>query len=130
MERGAKKKIVHPHYNFFTYENDLALVQLEEPITFQPHISPICLPKGDMELVGKNTTVTGWGRLSEGGVLPSVLQEVQVPIVSNNKCREMFLATGRNENIPDIFVCAGYPEGRRDSCQVNKSASTDGKHNF
>lgn len=66
LERGAKKKVVHPHYNFFTYENDLALVQLDEPIEFQPHISPICLPPDNVELQGRNATVTGWGRLSEG----------------------------------------------------------------
>lgn len=66
IERGAKKKIVHPKYNFFTYENDLALVKLEHPIDFLPHISPICLPPDDIDLLGKNATVTGWGRLSEG----------------------------------------------------------------
>lgn len=66
MERGAKKKVVHPKYNFFTYENDLALVQLDEPVEFAPHVSPICLPPDEVELIGKNATVTGWGRLSEG----------------------------------------------------------------
>ncbi|RWS17088.1 Serine proteinase stubble-like protein [Dinothrombium tinctorium] len=65
VERGAKKKVVHPHYNFFTYENDVALVQLEEPIEFQPHIAPICLPPDNIVLEGRNATVTGWGRLSE-----------------------------------------------------------------
>ncbi|CAG2166451.1 unnamed protein product, partial [Oppiella nova] len=65
IERGAKKKVVHPHYNFFTYENDLALVQLDEPIEFQPHVGPICLPPEHIDLLGKNATVTGWGRLSE-----------------------------------------------------------------
>ncbi|XP_035212886.1 serine proteinase stubble-like isoform X2 [Stegodyphus dumicola] len=119
VERGAKKKVVHPRYNFFTYENDLALVQLEEAIDSQkyPHISPICLPPSEESLVGKNATVTGWGRLSEGGVLPSILQEVQVPIISNEKCKNMFLAAGRHEYIPDIFMCAGFEEGGRDSCQ-------------
>lgn len=66
VERGAKKKVVHPRYNFFTYENDLALVQLDEPIEYQPHVGPICLPPEDFEIVGRNATVTGWGRLSEG----------------------------------------------------------------
>ncbi|GFV24368.1 serine proteinase stubble [Trichonephila clavipes] len=71
VERGAKKKVVHPRYNFFTYENDLALVQLEEAIDSQkyPHISPICLPPMEENLVGKNATVTGWGRLSEGKLI-------------------------------------------------------------
>lgn len=77
VERGVAKKIVHPKYNFFTYEYDLALVQLDKPLEFAPHISPICLPASDDLLIGENATVTGWGRLSEGGTLPSVLQEVK-----------------------------------------------------
>lgn len=76
VERMVAKKVVHPKYNFFTYEYDLALVRLDKPLDFAPHISPICLPASDDLLIGENATVTGWGRLSEGGTLPSVLQEV------------------------------------------------------
>ncbi|XP_032516918.2 serine proteinase stubble isoform X2 [Danaus plexippus] len=116
-ERGVARKAVHPKYNFYTYEYDLALVKLDSPVQFAPHISPICLPASDDLLVGENATVTGWGRLSEGGVLPSVLQEVQVPIVSNDRCKSMFLQAGRHEFIPDIFLCAGHERGGHDSCQ-------------
>lgn len=143
VERGVAKKVVHPKYNFFTYEYDLALVRLESSLTFAAHISPICLPATDDLLIGENATVTGWGRLSEGGTLPSVLQEViivltikplfkrhfsdfliifsfkvSVPIVSNDRCKSMFLRAGRHEFIPDIFLCAGYETGGQDSCQV------------
>ncbi|XP_013173574.1 PREDICTED: serine proteinase stubble [Papilio xuthus] len=117
VERGVARKAVHPKYNFFTYEYDLALVKLDSPVQFAPHISPICLPATDDLLVGENATVTGWGRLSEGGVLPSVLQEVQVPILSNERCKSMFLRAGRHEFIPDIFLCAGHERGGHDSCQ-------------
>ncbi|KAG8225175.1 hypothetical protein J437_LFUL006700, partial [Ladona fulva] len=120
VERGVSRKIVHPRYNFFTYEYDLALVRLSEPLpppSAAPHVAPICLPGSDDLLVGENATVTGWGRLSEGGTLPSVLQQVTVPIVSNEKCKSMFLRAGRHEFIPDIFLCAGYEQGGRDSCQ-------------
>lgn len=75
-ERAVARKVVHPKYNFFTYEYDLALVKLEQPLEFAPHIQPICLPGTDDLLIGENATVTGWGRLSEGGTLPSILQEV------------------------------------------------------
>lgn len=81
IERGVAKKVVHPKYNFFTYEYDLALVKLEQPLEFAPHVSPICLPETESLLIGMNATVTGWGRLSEGGTLPSVLQEVSAPII-------------------------------------------------
>jgi len=76
VERAVARKIVHPKYNFFTYEYDLAMVRLEAPVKYTPHIVPICLPGSDDLLIGENATVTGWGRLSEGGTLPSVLQEV------------------------------------------------------
>ncbi|XP_038213783.1 serine proteinase stubble-like isoform X1 [Zerene cesonia] len=117
VERGVARKAVHPKYNFFTYEYDLALVKLDSPVQFAPHIAPICLPATDDLLVGETATVTGWGRLSEGGVLPSILQEVQVPIVSNERCKSMFLRAGRHEFIPDIFLCAGHEGGGHDSCQ-------------
>ncbi|XP_075144916.1 serine proteinase stubble [Haematobia irritans] len=117
IERGVSKKVVHPQYNFFTYEYDLALVKMEQPLEFAPHVSPICLPQTDSLLIGMNATVTGWGRLSEGGTLPSVLQEVSVPIVSNDNCKSMFLRAGRQEFIPEIFLCAGYENGGQDSCQ-------------
>lgn len=117
IERAARRKVVHPKYNYNTYENDLALVQLDQPIQFPPHVAPICLPPDNIDLLGRYATVTGWGRLNEGGTLPTILQEVRVPIVSNDKCKDMFLSAGRPEYIPDIFLCAGYEEGGRDSCQ-------------
>lgn len=87
IEKGVLKKIVHPQYNFFTYEYDLALVKLEQSLEFAPHVSPICLPQTESLLIGMNATVTGWGRLSEGGTLPSVLQEVQQFIILQDLCR-------------------------------------------
>lgn len=43
--------------------------------------------------------------------------KVSVPIVSNGICESMFARAGRQESIPDIFVCAGYENGGHDSCQ-------------
>lgn len=43
--------------------------------------------------------------------------QVQVPIVSNDRCKSMFLRAGRHEFIPDIFLCAGHEKGGHDSCQ-------------
>ena len=54
IERKITKKIVHPKYNFFTYENDLALLKLDKRIDFQDNIIPICLPANDDLLIGKN----------------------------------------------------------------------------
>lgn len=40
-----------------------------------------------------------------------------MPIVSNDNCKSMFLRAGRQEFIPEIFLCAGYENGGQDSCQ-------------
>ena len=52
VERKVKEKIVHPKYNFFTYEYDLALLKLDKRVDFQDNIIPICLPGNDDLLIG------------------------------------------------------------------------------
>ena len=79
------------------------------------------LPASHYCVPGEYGTVAGWGRLSEGGVLPSILQYVStlsschivtlspqttVPIVSNEKCKNMFLAAGRHE-VRVVYVIIG-----------------------
>lgn len=46
-----------------------------------------------------------------------LIPQVSVPIVSNDRCKSMFLRAGRHEFIPDIFLCAGHETGGQDSCQ-------------
>lgn len=47
------------------------------------------------------------------------LHQVSVPIVSNDRCKSMFLRAGRHEFIPDIFLCAGHDLGYVDSNSGN-----------
>lgn len=75
----------------------MALPELNEPI-----------------VAGSIGQVSGWGALSEGGSFPSQLQVVEVPLVSLEECRASYGA-GR---VTDRMICAGYPEGRKDACQV------------
>lgn len=49
---------------------------------------------------------------------PETLQEVQVPIVSNKNCANIY----GHEVITDNMVCAGLTEGGKDSCQVRNQA--------
>ncbi|XP_018900398.2 LOW QUALITY PROTEIN: uncharacterized protein [Bemisia tabaci] len=117
VSKNVRRVIVHRQYDAATFENDIALLELESPITFDAHIVPICMPRDDEDFTGKIATVTGWGRLKYGGGVPSVLQEVQVPVIENNVCQEMFHTAGHAKTILSSFLCAGYANGQRDSCE-------------
>ncbi|KAI8037647.1 hypothetical protein M5D96_009816 [Drosophila gunungcola] len=117
ITKNVKRVIVHRQYDPATFENDLALLELDSPVSFDTHIVPICMPNDVADFTGRMATVTGWGRLKYGGGVPSVLQEVQVPIIENSVCQEMFHTAGHNKKILTSFLCAGYANGQKDSCE-------------
>jgi len=117
QDRKVQIVASHPKFDPKTFEYDLALLRFYEPVTFQPNIIPVCIPEDDANLVGKTAWVTGWGRLYEDGPLPAVLQEVDLPIINNTECEAMYEKAGFREHIPHIFICAGYREGGKDSCE-------------
>jgi hypothetical protein len=53
-----------------------------------------------------------------GGGVPNLLQEVQVPVIENSVCQEMFHTAGHSKVILNSFLCAGYANGQKDSCEV------------
>ena len=52
------------------------------------------------------------------------MQQVSVPIINNTECEGMYRRAGYVEHIPSIFICAGYQEGKQDSCEVIFKYST------
>uniref|UniRef100_A0A3B3I9T3 Peptidase S1 domain-containing protein n=1 Tax=Oryzias latipes TaxID=8090 RepID=A0A3B3I9T3_ORYLA len=116
VSRTITTLIVHPNFNSATQNNDIALLQLSSPVTFTNYITPVCLPStGSTFYSGVNTWVTGWGTIRSGVSLPApqTLQEVQIPIVGNRRCKCSYGAS----LITDNMMCAGLLAGGKDSCQ-------------
>merc|ERR1719168_596165 len=107
--------LIHPDYDSWTINNDICILDLEESADFGSSvIGSISLPRS-MEEYDEGTvcTVSGWGTTSEGGSLASELMKVDVPVVSDDACRDSY---GQND-IADSMICAGLPQGGKDSCQ-------------
>ncbi|XP_076366524.1 trypsin-1-like isoform X1 [Tachypleus tridentatus] len=116
-EYTVRRKVINELYNAATYQNDIALLELSQPVIFRKHIIPVCLPEKE-EIMKGTATVTGWGRKSHGEQkVPSLLQKVNVEIIEGDTCQEWYKSVGRQEKIYNTMICAGYKEGGRDSCQ-------------
>uniref|UniRef100_A0A3P9LD91 Peptidase S1 domain-containing protein n=1 Tax=Oryzias latipes TaxID=8090 RepID=A0A3P9LD91_ORYLA len=117
VSRTVSRIIVHPNYNSPLNDNDVALLKLTSPVTFNDYISPVCLAAQGSDFPGGTTAwVTGFGTLSSGGQevtcsAPSTLQEVSVPVVNNTQCNSSYGIITSN------MICAGLTEGGKDSCQ-------------
>ncbi|KAM7373803.1 hypothetical protein PAMP_006506 [Pampus punctatissimus] len=112
--RRVDRIVINREYNRWTKQADIAMMHLQQPINFTEWVQPLCLPAdGQVFTAGSKCFITGWGRESEDGSLPDVLQEAQVPLVLQDQCQLLL----PEYTITSSMLCAGYPEGGVDSCQ-------------
>ncbi|OQR75377.1 serine proteinase stubble-like [Tropilaelaps mercedesae] len=117
-EYTVRRKIVNEGFDRRNFVNDIALLELAQPVIYREHIIPICLPEKGTNFTGELATVAGWGRVKYGqSYMPSALQKVDVQVIDNDVCKSWFKEKGRREQIFNTMLCAGYKEGGRDSCQ-------------
>ncbi|KAF4009073.1 hypothetical protein G4228_000032 [Cervus hanglu yarkandensis] len=116
--------IIHPHFSTKKpMDYDIALLKMAGAFHFDQFVGPMCLPEpGEQFKPGFICTTAGWGRLNENGVAPQVLQEVNLPILTQDECITALLTlekpiSGRT------FLCTGFPDGGRDACQGDSGGS-------
>jgi secreted trypsin-like serine protease len=139
LQRKVARVVVHEQYDTESHANDIALLQLAEPL---PNTTISLQLTGDKTIEGadRSVTVIGWGRtrwlqqrkdaqgnsvwidgMTQQQVNPSnfqspELRKASIPLVDVEKCAKM--EQGIKGVVVDARVlCAGLPEGGRDSCQ-------------
>ncbi|XP_055344000.1 transmembrane protease serine 9-like [Paramacrobiotus metropolitanus] len=130
----------HPDYDNpkDTTNNDVALLELAQPVKFTSRIQPICLPTHpstdvvnaaniDKERDGKKVAfVAGWGHLVENqgrtdnnfavpilGAGSDKLEQVAIGLYDRATCVKQL----EGFTFTEAMICGGFPEGGKDSCQ-------------
>ncbi|MBV7327363.1 serine protease [Chloroflexi bacterium TSY] len=91
---------------------DTAILRLDKP----SEVVPIRMSNSQTTTLEASTTlayVLGWGRTDETRRV-DVLHQVDVPLVSNEKCNASYEALGYS--ITENMICAGYDAGGKDAC--------------
>jgi secreted trypsin-like serine protease len=135
QKKGSGRKVLirrvvrHEGYNAQTHENDVALLELDTPALAKP-VRLAFAEQSPLETPGTMATVTGWGTLQaiRNGrdvktgeiVVPddpkyftNELMQVEIPLVSEEDCLKSYPGSKMDRRM----ICAGLPEGGKDSCQ-------------
>nr|XP_012807684.2 kallikrein-14 [Jaculus jaculus] len=106
------RQVPHPQYQPRAHNNDLMLLRLQRKVRMGRAVRPIILTSSCAS-PGTACRVSGWGTISSPIVrYPNRLQCVNINIMPEQVCRNAYPGA-----ITDGMVCAGVPQGGKDSCQ-------------
>ena len=135
IRKTVSRVILHEGYNKpKKHNNDIALLKLPSPVSFNRYVSPICLPsKRAGTFAGLRATVSGWGS-TEHGSTSHVLLKTDVNVISNTACRK-YVKHGNyafQHYLTDNMLCVA--PGRQDfflqgSCTGDSGNSIDHNQN-
>lgn len=108
------RKFQHFDYDVFSFDYDIGVLKLEEPLVFGQAVQPVKFAeKGQPLPVGELALITGWGTEEfANGTYPEMLRGVQVPVYTDNQC---WLAY---RHVTSRMLCAGGELGK-DACQAD-----------
>jgi len=128
---NVKRVIVHPKWvGDYSNEmsNDMALIELSTPMSFNEFVQPACLPDAvssnpsSLYEPGTMVLISGWGEMDpkkptqeEPGRAPTILRAASVPQISWDTCKNA--NSIYKEMVTETMTCAGYMEGGIDGCQ-------------
>lgn len=115
-----KQAINHPKYDRRTLMNDVAVLKLNQDLTFSEVIQPILFNCNEVP-DNIDCIVSGWGR-TEGGKSSEKLRSVLLHTVNKETCQTNYNDERVKFRIPDTTMCAGVSqdfvkgETPKDSC--------------
>lgn len=102
------KFIINNNFNPNTLYNDIAMLKIETQIKMDLStykVIPVCIPTGQEKYEGKNAYAIGWGHLSANPVTSRYLMEVNMPVLTTQRCSQKFAPSYSIDQYTQ--VCAG-----------------------
>jgi len=128
--RNIKRWIPHPQYGVRYLENDIAVIELDEPLNYTAAIQPIGLPSytnAKSNLTGTQVTLTGWGRPSQSSGRGSpVLREATTPVISNYECHTHLIKNKSGIKLVPTHLCTSHVESKT-VCHGDSGGATNWK---
>ncbi|NWX50959.1 ACRO protein, partial [Steatornis caripensis] len=114
--RRIRRLLVHEQYDNISERNDIALVELDQPVQCGYSIQLACVPNASLRVSELRTCyVSGWGSTTaRSGKRTDALQEAKVRLIDTKLCNSSLWYRGA---IHTHNLCAGYPQGGIDTCQ-------------
>ncbi|XP_051492058.1 acrosin-like [Apus apus] len=116
--RHIRQLLIHEHYNAPTHWNDIALLELDQPVQCSSYIQLACVPDISLRVQELKTCyVSGWGATTARSASVNesdVLQEARVHLIGTGICNSSWWYRGE---IHHHHLCAGYEQGVIDTCQ-------------
>lgn len=86
----------HPRFSSATNSHDIALIGIPRSVRLSEFIKPVCLPAPDLteqaEIEEQRwRVVIGWGKAGEGTALAKTLQKVDMAVVDDQICQDIYL---------------------------------------
>lgn len=117
IDRRVTAININPNWDRVTFQNDIALLTLDEPLLASAEVSPIQLPDVTQPWppTGTPATVFGWGSRTVNGSPAETLQRGDVLVMASPDDGTCGDYGGLYDPINQI--CAGLPQGGVDACQ-------------
>ena len=61
------KIVMHPGYNDFSFENDIAALRVDRPFELNENVAVICPPEVNTMYTYREAIISGWGNINTTG---------------------------------------------------------------
>ncbi|CAH2293149.1 serine protease 57 [Pelobates cultripes] len=102
---SVQESVQHPEYNRNTFQNDIQLLKLNDSVPVCPYVNTLKVPCANSDISpGTPCSVAGWGFISDFGVEPKALMEVDVDVITRSACNSSW-----EGGIYESMLCAASP---------------------